>query len=248
MGGTVQLVIRKEDYKIISLPVWTNSCAVHLLKNPYFYRNDFSKLEEFIEHHNFLMSDYIANQDSNKFEHPSTSTVGKLPFGLLYPIEYGIIFIDFVEKKIINMQDYTNTVSLFAGVLRSKSKEQLYMQSIEREKADLYRLDDYIRQGFITKITNIYNDFVYTIPKEADGLVYVVKELYPLIKDLEFDGAMSFDSDVESIMMDFHIDKNGFTDEKFKFEDSRTECYERFKSFNLPITDEDHIQWQKFIK
>lgn len=250
MGGIVQLVIRKDNYKIISLPVWTNSCAIHILKNPNFFRGDFTELEEFINHHNDLIEDYQNNKDSGKFKHPHSRTFGNLPFGLLHPIEYGIIFIDFVDKKIIDMQDYTNSHSLFAGVLRVHSATHLYMNSIEKDKADLYRLDDYISKGFITKITNIYNDFVYTVPKEADGLVYVVQELYPLIKDLEFDGSMNIIEGTDSIMMDFHIDKNGFESFVFKQsnENAKIECYELFKSFNLPMTDEDHKQWQKFIK
>ncbi len=68
MGGSVQLVVRNKEGDITALPVWTNSMASLLLKNPKFLAGDFSYLTEFVNYHRELMADYDANHVTRTFK------------------------------------------------------------------------------------------------------------------------------------------------------------------------------------
>lgn len=247
MGGLVQLVVRKNVDDIISLPVWTNSVTAHLLKNPMFYRDDLSALDEFVKYHEELMMDYYTNQSTGEFEDSNTKFFGMHPFGGLHPIEYGIIYIDLVEKKIFDMQDYTNSLALYTGVIWVPAEGKLYLGTQNVNSPEVLRLDDYINKGFISKVTYEWNDFCYHVPKEASGLVDAFTDMSSKMVGLEFDTAIEYIPGQKGFMMDFHIDKNGFETVQFKRSDDKETAYELFKTFNLPMTDEDHAKWKKFV-
>lgn len=247
MGGLVQLVVRKKNDSLISFPVWTNSVTAHILKNPMFFRDDTSKLDEFVLYHEKLMKDYNENQSTGEFKNSDTQFYGKHNFGGLHPVEYGIIYIDLIEKKIFDMQDYTNTLALYSGVIWVPAEGKLYVGSQNVNDPELLRLDDYISKGFISKITYDWNGFCYNVPKEATGLVQVFSEMAEQMKGLDFETAMEFIPGQKGFMLDYHIDKNGFETTMIKRSDDKSEAYEIFKSFNLPMTDDDHAKWKKFI-
>lgn len=247
MGGLVQLVVRKKDESIISFPVWTNSVTAHILKNPLFYRDDMTKLNEFVLYHEKLMKDYQENQSTGEFRNSDTQFYGKYNFGGLHPIEYGIVYIDFIEKKIFDMQDYTNTLALYSGVIWVPAESRLYVTSQKVDDPELLRLDDYLSKGFISKITYDWNGFCYNVPENSTGLVQAFTEMSEQMVGIDFEAAMEFIPGQKGLMLDYHIDKNGFETTSFKHTDDLTVAYELFKSFNLPMTDEDHAKWKKFV-
>ena len=149
MGGSVQLVVRNKEGAITALPVWTNSMASLLLKNPKFLAGDFSYLTEFVNYHRELMADYDANHVTRTFKDSNTGLFGSKPFGGLSPIEYGIVVIDFKEMKIIDMQDYTSASSIYMALKRTVGGQDLEVVSLSNSGKDVQDIEEFISKGFI---------------------------------------------------------------------------------------------------
>lgn len=164
MGGSVQLVVRNKEGAITALPVWTNSMASLLLKNPKFLAGDFSYLTEFVNYHRELMADYEANHITRTFKDSNAGLFGSKPFGGLAPIEYGIVVIDFKTMKIIDMQDYTNASSIYMSLKRTVGQQDLQLVSLSSTGKDVQDIEEFISKGYCKSVKTSYeSDINYDI-------------------------------------------------------------------------------------
>jgi hypothetical protein len=110
MGGNVGVIIKKEDGEQIGMSRWTNVMPSHF-KNINLYLGNTTKwFEEFAEEWLQMKADYEKHKDTGNFELNMTPVY--FPNNTLSPDEYGIIAVDFKNKKIYSSQDYCNIGSL----------------------------------------------------------------------------------------------------------------------------------------
>ena len=199
MGGSVQLVVRNKEGDITALPVWTNSMASLLLKNPKFLAGDFSYLTEFVNYHRELMADYDANHVTRTFKDSNAGLFGSKPFGGLAPIEYGIVVVDFKEMKIIDMQDYTNVSSIYMSLKRTVGKQDLQLVSLSSTGKDVQDIEEFISKGYCTSVKTAYeSDINYDI-SDLRTLHDVLNLLDDKLHNVEI--PMSFKSqDISSVL------------------------------------------------
>lgn len=271
MGGSVQLVVRNKEGAITALPVWTNSMASLLLKNPKFLAGDFSYLTEFVNYHRELMADYDANHVTRTFKDSNTGLFGSKPFGGLAPIEYGIVVIDFKEMKIIDMQDYTSASSIYMALKRTVGGQDLEVVSLSNSGKDVQDIEEFISKGFIKAVkTSFESDIHYDISDQRtlhDVLNFLDEKLHNVEIPMAFkfqdmtnvlkslDNQLSLDPviklrEMESFQLDLIIDQQGFEVLTYKPRnlENISKVKEEMIKLGFPLTDLDVEQWDFFMK
>lgn len=95
MGGSVRVVIRKADGEVVSQVRWTNPMPDRILN-----------LNFLLDHPGYV-DDYIKCAPLEEADDKDIA-----------PVEYGIVFVDFVNKRLLSMQDYCTFGSMHgAGIL-----------------------------------------------------------------------------------------------------------------------------------
>lgn len=270
MGGSVQLVVRNKEGEITALPVWTNSMASLLLKNPKFLAGDFSYLTEFVNYHRELMADYDANHVTRTFKDSNAGLFGSKPFGGLSPIEYGIVVVDFKEMKIIDMQDYTNASSIYMALKRTVGGQDLEVVSLSSSGKDVQDIEEFISKGFIKAVkTSFESDIHYDISEQRtlhDVLNFLDEKLHNveipmsfkfqdmsnvlkmLDKNLSLDPMMKL-REMESFQLDLVIDQQGFEviSLKPRYTENILKAKEEMIKLGFPLTSTDVERWDFFI-
>jgi hypothetical protein len=118
MGGSVRVVL-VEDNKVQSFVTWTNSIT-HILKSTAFINGDLSELYKSIEYFKSRQLDYSQNKETRNYLHSDTQFYG-LYDDSITPVEYGIIYIDTINKKILYSFQYSNlkTLNFSFGLYRN---------------------------------------------------------------------------------------------------------------------------------
>jgi hypothetical protein len=274
MGGSVQLVVRNKEGAITALPVWTNSMASLLLKNPKFLAGDFSYLTEFVNYHRELMADYDANHITRTFKDSNAGLFGSKPFGGLAPIEYGIVVIDFKTMKILDMQDYTNVSSIYMSLKRTVGQQDLQLVSLSSTGKDVQDIEEFISKGYCKSVKTSYeSDINYDI-SELRTLHDVLNLLDDKLHNVEI--PMSFKSqdigsvlamlgkskqeagipedfefpETESFQLDLVIDQQGFEVLTYKprNRENISKVKEEIITLGFPLTDGDLDRWAFFEK
>ncbi len=109
MGGQVRVVFKHKS-KVTSFVAFTNSIT-RILKSDEFLNGDVSEIYESIEYFKKMKADYLENKDTGNYSDCNA------PFYGVYndeinPVQYGIILIDFDDKKISSCQNYSNFSTL----------------------------------------------------------------------------------------------------------------------------------------
>lgn len=269
MGGSVQLVVRNKEGAITALPVWTNSMASLLLKNPKFLAGDFSYLTDFVNYHRELMADYDANHVTRTFKDSNAGLFGSKPFGGLSPIEYGIVVIDFKEMKIIDMQDYTNASSIYMALKRTVGGQDLEVVSLSSSGKDVQDIEEFISKGFIKAVkTSFESDIHYDISDLRtlhDVLNFLDEKLHNveipmafkfqdmtnvlkmLDKNLSLDPMMKL-PEMESFQLDLVIDHQGFEviSLKPRYTENILKAKEEMIKLNFSLTACDLERWELY--
>lgn len=269
MGGSVQLVVRNKEGAITALPVWTNSMASLLLKNPKFLAGDFSYLTDFVNYHRELMADYDANHVTRTFKDPNAGLFGSKPFGGLSPVDYGIVVVDFKEMKIIDMQDYTNVSAIYMALKRTVGGQDLEAVSLSSSGKDVQDIEEFISKGFIKAVkTSFESDIHYDISDLRtlhDVLNFLDEKLHNveipmafkfqdmsnvlnmLDKNLSLDPMMKL-REMESFQLDLVIDQQGFEviTLKPRYSENILKAREEMLKLGFPLTVDDMNRWDNF--
>lgn len=250
MGGTIQLVVRKKDGGVTSLPVWTNSMSFKLLKNPEFLAGDFTAFKEFTDYHQNLIDDYAENKVTQKFKDSGASLYGSIPFGGLYPLSYGIVVFDFKEMKIFEMQEYTSSESIYASFETTLFKSDVRMVSIG-SGGDLVHVERLFNGGHIKSIRTDYaSDINYDVSH-----IRTLNELNAFLGErLSHSGELRKYryglSDKESFSLDLIFDKKGF--ETLLYEGHNTLSVDKFlldiQTAGFDLSSHDKEQWNLHVK
>lgn len=269
MGGSVQLVVRNKEGAITALPVWTNSMASLLLKNPKFLAGDFSYLTEFVNYHRELMADYDANHVTRTFKDTNAGLFGSKPFGGLAPVEYGIVVVDFKEMKIIDMQDYTNVSAIYMALKRTVGGQDLEVVSLNSSGKDVQDIEEFISKGFIKAVkTSFESDIHYDISDLRtlhDVLNFLDEKLHNVEIPMSFkfqdmsnvlkmlDKNLSVDPmiklrEMESFQLDLVIDQQGFEviTLKPRYRENISKVKEEMIKLGFPLTAGDIDRWEFF--
>jgi len=269
MGGSVQLVVRNKEGAITALPVWTNSMASLLLKNPKFLAGDFSYLTDFVNYHRELMADYDANHVTRTFKDSNAGLFGSKPFGGLAPIEYGIVVIDFKEMKIIDMQDYTSASNIYMAVKRTVGGQDLEVVSLSSSGKDVQDIEEFISKGFIKAVkTSFESDINFDISDLRtlhDVLNFLDEKLHNVDIPMSFkfqdmssvlkslDKHLSIDPmiklrEMESFQLDLVIDQQGFEVLTYKprNRENISKVKEEMIKLGFPLTACDNDRWELF--
>lgn len=112
MGGQVRVVLVEKD-KVQSFVAWTNSIA-RILKSQAFINGDLSEVYQSIDYFKSLQKDYEENKETKNFNDKSAPYYGLYDESIT-PVEYGMIYIDTVNKKILYSWEYSNLKTLNFG-------------------------------------------------------------------------------------------------------------------------------------
>lgn len=110
MGGNVGIIVKKEDGEQIGMSRWTNVMPAYFKDVNLYLGNTAQWYDSFTGEWEKMKADYEKNKDTGNFEHNMTPVY--FPVNTLSPDEYGIIAVDFKNKKIYSSQDYCNMGSL----------------------------------------------------------------------------------------------------------------------------------------
>lgn len=250
MGGTIQIVVRKKDGEVTSLPVWTNSMSLKLLKNPEFLAGDFTAFNEFTDYHQKLVDDYTENKVIQKFKDSGASLYGSIPFGGLYPLSYGIVIFDFKEMKIFEMQEYTSSESIYASFQTTLFKSDVRMMSIG-SGGDLVNVERLLNGGHIKAIRiDDASDSDYDVSH-----IRSLDELNTFIGvHLVYSGKLRKCryglSDKETFSLDLIFDKKGF--ETIIYEGHNRTSVDKFlldiQEAGFDLSSQDKEQWDLHVK
>jgi hypothetical protein len=250
MGGTIQLVVRKKDGEVTSLPVWTNSMSLKLLKNPEFLAGDFTAFNEFTDYHQKLVDDYAENKVTQKFKDSGASLYGSIPFGGLYPLSYGIVIFDFKEMKIFEMQEYTSSESIYASFETTLFKSDVRMVSIG-SGGDLVNVERLLNGGHIKSVRTDYaSDINYDVShiRSLNELNAFVGER--LVHSGELRKYRYGLSDKESFSLDLVFDKKGF--ETILYEGHNRVSVDKLlmdiQAAGFDLSSHDKEQWNLHVK
>lgn len=109
-GGNVGVIIKKTNGEQVGMNRWTNIMP-HFFKDINLYLGNTEQwYKDFSEQWLIMQEDYEKNKDTGNFQHNMTSVY--FPHDCLSPEEYGIIAVDFKNKKIYSSQDYCNIGNL----------------------------------------------------------------------------------------------------------------------------------------
>lgn len=274
MGGTVQLVVRNKNGAITALPVWTNSMASLLLKNPKFLAGDFSYLTDFVNYHRELMADYDANHITRTFKDSNAGLFGSKPFGGLAPVDYGIVVIDFKEMKIIDMQDYTNASAIYVSLKRTVGGQDLQAVSLSSSGRDIQDIEEFISKGYVKRVkTSFESDINYDISDlrtlhdvlnfldvklhnvevpasiKCPDMKSVLAMLGKTNQDVGLPADFEF-PEMESFQLDLVIDQQGFEVLTYKPRNSEniSKAQDEMIKLGFPLTNDDIARWDFYLK
>lgn len=142
MGGNIGFIIKKEDGEQIGMSRWTNIIP-HFFKDPNLYLGNTKEwFADFAKEWLKMKEDYEKNKDTGKFALNMTPVY--FPHETKSPDEYGIIAVDFQNKKIYSSQDYSGVGNL-----------QFYnfWSQFEDEEEKTARLKKFVETGLIKEVS-----------------------------------------------------------------------------------------------
>lgn len=155
MGGSVGVTILKNNGERISMNRWTNILP-YFFRQASLYKGEEEKwIKDFCAQWEEMKKDYEDNKDTGKFKHNMTDVY--FPYDTLSPVEYGLVVVDFPNKKIYNSQDYTSLNKLYAHSIRKRYYNNSNDEGIKKENEEGNKeFKALFDNGFIKKI-NYYN-------------------------------------------------------------------------------------------
>lgn len=152
MGGCVGVTILKNNGERINMNRWTNILP-YFFRQASLYKGEEDKwLNEFLAEWKKMQKDYENNKDTGQYEINMTDVY--FPHDTFSPVEYGLVIVDFPNKKIYSSQSYTTLGKMYASSIRERyynNDNDDYIKEKNAEKtAEFKELYD---NGLITQIS-----------------------------------------------------------------------------------------------
>ena len=179
MGGNVGIIVKKPNGEQVGMDRWTNIMP-YFFKQADLYLGNFDKwFEEFSEEWLKMKADYEKHKDTGKYELNMTSVY--FPCDTQSPSEYGIIVVDFPNKKIYSSQDYCNIGSLAFYNIWSRWENNSENEELLRQ---------YFKHNMISKIS--YYDREDRTRKIVDISSLKIEDVFQLLNEMSNSKIQSF--------------------------------------------------------
>lgn len=177
MGGMVRVILVEKD-KTESFVAWTNSICP-ALKEKKFIDGDLSDIHEHLEYFKKLQQDYQENKETGKYVNMQASYYGAIG-AEFEPVEYGLIYIDTLNKKILYLQDYSNLQTINNNFI-------LYNNGSVRF-TDL-EIDQSFKDNLFSKVMFYAENEVisFEIDESISTYIDLIKEVKSKTKDIQMD-------------------------------------------------------------
>lgn len=137
MGGKVTIAARYKDGKTIAFKTSTNFFHYNM-NSPHLMDED--KLKEQVKEHNFLKDDHLPESSADDYENEK---------GVMAPYHYGIIFMDYMNNKILSCNDYS-------AIIHANSSKLLEDYTDFLKQDFILEMQDF--KGNIKKVIDIRED------------------------------------------------------------------------------------------
>lgn len=250
MGGSVKVVVRKENGEILAMRRWTNSLSSLLKVTDCYKSTDSDAFKEYMKAYDDMKADYAKNKESSDYELNMTSLYfDGDDYNKVIPEDYGIVIVDHVTKNVISSQGYTGRYSsLF---FRHKFKE---IDDLEINVFD--RMTPFDKNNLVNMIKN-ENFISVNFPKgyleylklkiEPVSLkgVFTLEEFNKKLVELAKNAARQNKEILEVGYFELEVDINGFN--YFHDEDIQ-KAQDKLDEVGFPLTEEELLGWEKFKK
>lgn len=232
MGGSVTMIIRESEDKVHKMVRWTNSFP-HFIKHPKFLSKDKTHLNEYLVHWNEMSEDYEENKKTGNFKYNMTDVY--IPdSGHIAPVEYGIVFIDFVKNKIISCQGYSSINKIpMSSVLTA------YRQRSQKDWEDtLFGIRDLYDANLLSLKTYDESKSLSSLNKALSNKKLSFLDKIEIVKkDMDTALGCYFEMDLSPFeVIDNYDDLKGFK-----------KTYKEIKEL-ITLTKEDEKRWKKYLK
>lgn len=267
MGGNVGVIIKRKNGEQVGMSRWTNIMP-HFFKDINLYLGNTEQwYKDFSEQWLNMKEDYENNKDTGNFQHNMTPVY--FPNDYLSPDEYGIIAVDFKNKKIYSSQDYCNIGTL--------AFHHIYSRYDEENEENIKLLQQYFDNGFLKsmqyydfenktiKVIDIshfsFEDIVQVLQETVDNMLthYSHKDLQTIKKrdgcyyDMNFlinsdwNFVIYYDRCIGVLKVKKEMDKDGFI-----FSEQDNEQWKQYVSNHWSYYSEEELQedenYQEFKK
>lgn len=239
MGGLINTVVRKSDNTDISFKLNTNYWARRFVNPDIFDERNFKKELKKLKN----MSAPKNLEQHNTYQNGAS---------LKAPFDYGLLFIDYLEKEIHSINKFT-PFSMMSSYFLNKEyndlKENLILS--KNKKEFILEAGDYLSYPSIFRFNQflkysphfIFNDNTLYTSKLTpfEILNYISKYGYQVEKKRTVNVPLKFFSDVEIQIPEWEIFE--YAPEKNEFE----QVFEIFLS-KLNLSDDEILAWEDYFK
>lgn len=176
MGGRVRVILVEKD-KTQSFVAWTNSIAP-ALKDKKFINGDLSDIYAHIDYFKTLQKDYQENKETGKYVNMQANYYGSIG-DEFEPVEYGLIYIDSLNKKILYCQDYSNLKTINHNFCLYSNGTALITD---------FELDQNIKDNLFSTVMFYAGDEVISFElKENSTYIDLIKEVKEKTKNIDLE-------------------------------------------------------------
>lgn len=128
MGGSVKVIVRKEDGTINAMTRWTNSLSWLIHRSDSFISTENDAFNRYMQSFNDMKADYDKNKHNGKFELNMTDVYFHDGCDSLAPVDYGILVMDYKTKTLISSQGYIGPKAyMFTQKIIKEDKKVVYL-------------------------------------------------------------------------------------------------------------------------
>lgn len=247
MGGNVGIIIKKENGEQIAMDRWTNIMP-SFFSQVSLYRGDTAQwYAEFSQQWEEMRQDYEKNKETKKYEHNMTDVY--FPHDTNSPTEYGLIAVDFANKKIYSSQGYCSVAKVSA--MRLVSNMYGDEEDIE-EREEFLNFKALYDAGFIKKM-EMYIDKLETIDLKDwswNDLKTTLLEMQDSKNKNNFSVEQMFDVSREDKLFrtNFPIESQWKISSRRDDKQCLLDMKEEMENDGFVFTQEDNAAWAKYLQ
>lgn len=242
MGGSVKVIIRKEDGTINAMTRWTNSLSWLLHTPDCFISTENDAFNRYMRSFNDMKADYDKHKHDGQFELNMTDVYFYEGCDTLAPVEYGIVVMDYKTKTLISSQGYTGPKAyMFTRKIITDDKQVVYLPDCSFGTYDEDELKYHLSKGdilsFNYRLSRKQNETtvsllgVTTIEQFSNKINAFFQSLTQEFDlDEEFDGGM----------LELTFNRHGFN---VFFYDDVLEAKAKMEEIGFVIPEKDLEQW-----
>jgi len=220
MGGTIGITVRTPDGKERRMGRWTNPIP-YFVNSLKLINDNMEHVNDYFKHDEEMVEDWEENKNTKNFKFPMTPCYGPHN-GQLAPVEYGMVVVDMVNKKILSMQGYSALGEFFT--CGGKLPDDEFGRGSMPERADQFV--EWLEAGRISQA------FVPGRPDKINN---------PTRKQLE-----AFAVKHHSFSM--KLDMSPYEVVEFKEHTGGMEMLQAIKDLGFSISKEEQKLWERFHK